>query len=416
MPITTGRNWSTEEGLPAPLGAIWIADEKSYNFAIYSKYADEVTVLLYAADECTVPVSSYRFVPRRPKTSRVWCARTAAGMTHEAKYYSYSINGPISCGARFERHAFDPNKVLLDPYAKSVLFPPDFSRAAAVDRGSNLGKALLGALPPQDESATYDWGSDIRPRHDSDLIVYELHVRGFTQNENSGVSAQRKGTFLGLVDKIPYLLHLRVTAVELMPVFQFHASEPNYWGYMPLSFFAPHGVTSIVSRVGSTDLVPHRQPRGVPILQEDDFLSQISCLPRKVDVLANDVSCYGIGSSTDFSHESGSLAYCLRGDSEQDDDIYVLINASFQPLNFVLQEERTSGWFRVIITSLDSPDDIALEHESRERCTSKHYRPDARSIAVFLSSNSQAKTSPTNSQQPETYLSIQDRVATIHKS
>ena len=103
--------------------------------------------------------------------------------------------------------------------------------------------------------------------------------------------------------------------------------------------------------------------------------------------MANDVSCYGIGPFTDFSYESGSLAYCLRGDSEQDDDIYVLvnvsINASFQPLNFVLQEERTSGWFRVKDTSLDSFADIVLEHETRERCASKHYCPDVRSIAVF---------------------------------
>lgn len=124
-----------------------------------------------------------------------------------------------------------------------------------MDKGSNLGKALSGVLPPQDESATFDWGSDVRSRHDSDLIVYELHVRGFTQNENSDVSAQRNGTFLGLVEKIPYLLDPGVTAVALMPVFQSDVSEPNDWGYMPLRFFAPHGVTSIVSRVGSTGLV-----------------------------------------------------------------------------------------------------------------------------------------------------------------
>ena len=121
-----------------------------------------------------------------------------------------------------------------------------------MDKGNNLGKALLGVLPPQNESATFDWGNAIRPRHDGDLIVYELHLRGFTQNENSGVSAQRKGTFPSLVEKIPYLLDLGVTAVELMPVFQSDVSVPNYWDYVPLSFFASHGVTSIGSRVRST--------------------------------------------------------------------------------------------------------------------------------------------------------------------
>ena len=72
-----------------------------------------------------------------------------------------------------------------------------------MDKGSNLGKALSGVLPPQDESATFDWGKRRSVRHDSDLIVYELHVRGFTQNENSDVSAQRKGTFLVWSKKSP---------------------------------------------------------------------------------------------------------------------------------------------------------------------------------------------------------------------
>ena len=85
-----------------------------------------------------------------------------------------------------------------------------------------------------------DWGEDRRPRHESDTIIYELHVCGFTNNPNSGVRPERRGTFAGLVEKIPYLTDLGVTAVELMPIFQFDPQEGNYWGYMPLSFFAPH--------------------------------------------------------------------------------------------------------------------------------------------------------------------------------
>jgi isoamylase len=67
-----------------------------------------------------------------------------------------------------------------------------------------------------------------------------MHVRGFTTNPNSGVSAERRGTFTGVIDKIPYLKELGITTVELMPVFQSDATEPNYWGYMPLNFFSPH--------------------------------------------------------------------------------------------------------------------------------------------------------------------------------
>ena len=86
----------------------------------------------------------------------------------------------------------------------------------------------------------FDWSEDRRPRHQSDTIIYELHVRGFTINPNSGVSPERRGTFAGLVEKIPYLKDLGITAVELMPIFQFDPQEGNYWGYSPLSFFAPH--------------------------------------------------------------------------------------------------------------------------------------------------------------------------------
>jgi isoamylase len=93
---------------------------------------------------------------------------------------------------------------------------------------------------PETSSDTFEWGNDRRPEHDSDLIIYELHVRGFTMNPNSGVRAENRGTFAGVIERIPYLHDLGVTAVELMPVFQFDATEPNYWGYMPLNFFSPH--------------------------------------------------------------------------------------------------------------------------------------------------------------------------------
>ncbi len=133
---------------------------------------------------------------------------------------------------RFEWHCFDPDKILLDPYAKSVFFPPTFDRAAASRPGSNAGKAPLGLLAGDGDA--FNWGEDRRPRHQSDTIIYELHVRGFTNNPNSGVRPERRGTFAGLVEKIPYLKDLGVTAVELMPIFQFDPQEGNYWGYMPL--------------------------------------------------------------------------------------------------------------------------------------------------------------------------------------
>jgi glycogen operon protein len=88
----------------------------------------------------------------------------------------------------------------------------------------------------------FNWNGDRHIRHEADLVIYEMHVRGFTRHASSGFPAEQRGTFGGVIAKIPYLVELGVTAVELMPVFQFDPQEDNYWGYMPLNFFAPHHV------------------------------------------------------------------------------------------------------------------------------------------------------------------------------
>lgn len=235
------KTWADREGTSFPLGATWMPAEKSYNFALYSKYAEKVTVLFYQPDNLIRPVLAYQFDGLRNKTGHIWHARISRKLMQDASYYAYSIDGPPPSDNRLERHAFNPHKVLLDPYAKSVFFPPGFDRAAAVGPSSNAGKAPLGVLCECEEGREFDWGDDPRPRHDGDLIIYEMHVRGFTRNPNSGVSVEKRGTFAGIIEKIPYLTELGVTAVELMPVFQFDATEPNYWGYMPLNFFSPHG-------------------------------------------------------------------------------------------------------------------------------------------------------------------------------
>jgi glycogen operon protein len=91
-----------------------------------------------------------------------------------------------------------------------------------------------------DSHSTFDWSGVRSPHHESDAVIYELHVKGFTKNPNSGVDPSRAGAYAGLVEKIPYLKELGVTVVELMPVFQRDPQEGDYWGYMPLNFFAPH--------------------------------------------------------------------------------------------------------------------------------------------------------------------------------
>ncbi len=237
-PASASRHrWGGEEGLPFPLGVSWIESEQAYNFALYSKHAERVTLLLFGDDDLVTPALSRRLEYLANKSGRVWHCRIPAGETRGARYYAYSIDGPAPAG-RFDWHSFDPDKILLDPYAKSIFFPATFDRQAAMRPGSNAGKAPLGLVSA--DAGGFDWGRDRAPRHESDAVIYELHVGGFTRNPDSGVSPEAQGTYRGVVEKIPYLKELGVTVVELMPVFQYDPQEGNYWGYNPLSFFAPH--------------------------------------------------------------------------------------------------------------------------------------------------------------------------------
>jgi len=91
---------------------------------------------------------------------------------------------------------------------------------------------------PLKQPSTSDYTRLRHPWHE--IVVYELHVKGFTARANSGVTKEKRGKFLGLIEKIPYLKELGVTVVELLPVHQFDPQEGNYWGYNTLNFFAPH--------------------------------------------------------------------------------------------------------------------------------------------------------------------------------
>lgn len=235
--LTPRERWAAAEGLPFPLGATRIEEEGACNFALYSKHAERVALLLYSESDLVDPMLVYRFDYLRNKSGRIWHCRIPLASMKGASYYAYSVEGPEPNG-RFEWHAFDRDKILLDPYAKSVFFPPAFDRLAAVRPGSNAGMAPLGVLAG--DSERFDWRGDRGPRHEADTVIYELHVGGFTKNPNSGVGDEVRGTYAGLVEKIPYLKELGVTVVELMPVFQYDASDGNYWGYAPLNFFSPH--------------------------------------------------------------------------------------------------------------------------------------------------------------------------------
>src|SRR3984957_7521702 len=118
---------------------------------------------------------------------------------------------------------FDRDKVLLDPYGRGVVVPKTYSREIAAHNGDNAATSMKSVVI---DSRAYDWEGDsplCRPA--SRTIIYEMHVRGFTRHPNSGLSDKTRGTYAGLVEKIPYLKQLGITAVELLPVFQFDPED-----------------------------------------------------------------------------------------------------------------------------------------------------------------------------------------------
>jgi isoamylase len=227
--------WTKVQGSPTPLGAAWVDSAQAWNFALYSTEATAVRLLIYGKGDFVNPIGSYDLDSIVNKTIRVWHILVPASAIPGAFYYAFKVDGPCDPS---NGQLFDSTKVILDPYAHGIYLPPNFSRAAATSPGANDGKAPLGILPAQVLPAAVP---DTRPvPHTHDLIIYELHVRNFTNDPSSGLDGAARGTYAGVIAKIPYLQELGITAVELMPVHQYDPQEGSHWGYMTLGFFSPH--------------------------------------------------------------------------------------------------------------------------------------------------------------------------------
>jgi isoamylase len=226
----------TKEGRSSPLGAT--LSPEGTNFSVYSKHATAVELLLFDCLDDAKPARVIRIDPTSGRTYHYWHVFLPG--VKAGQIYGYRVDGRFdpSSGMRF-----DSSKVLLDPYGRGVVVPKPYSREAAQKEGDNAATAMKSVVA---DAHGYDWEGDTRlKRPSSQTIIYEMHVRGFTCHPSSGIAEKKRGTFAGLIEKIPYLKELGVTAVELMPVFQFDAQDApsqrvNYWGYAPVSFFAPH--------------------------------------------------------------------------------------------------------------------------------------------------------------------------------
>jgi glycogen operon protein len=242
---------AVRSGTPLPLGAH--PRGNGVNFAMFSRHATGVRLDLFDRADAASPARSIILDATRNKTGDIW--HVWLDGIQPGQLYGFRVAGPY---APHEGHRFNPNKLVLDPCATAIDAPAhrDARFAVGYDAASpqkdlsysevdDAGSAPKGVITYED----FDWHGDQPLRLPwTSTVIYELHVRGYTIDPSAGVRSP--GTYRGLMQKIPYLKDLGVTAVELMPVQEFDDTG-NFWGYDPVSFFAPKASYSSVRRDGA---------------------------------------------------------------------------------------------------------------------------------------------------------------------
>ena len=293
-------------GRPDPLGSA--VSPAGVNFSVYSRSATSVALALYDDVDGPEPSELIHLDPVRHRTYHYWHALVPG--IGPGQIYAYRAQGPSDPqrGLRF-----DGEKALLDPYGRAVAIPRQYRRTAAARPGRNDPFALKSVVA---DVAAYDWEGDQPLRRPfSQTVIYEMHVGGFTAHPSSRLDPAIRGTYAGIVAKIPYLQNLGITAVELMPVFQFDPQDAppglsNYWGYSPISFFAPHGGYAIGDG---------------PLTVLDEFRDMVKALHRAgieviLDVVYNHTAeSGGNGPTVCFRGLENQAYYILKNDGDYAD-------------------------------------------------------------------------------------------------
>jgi len=260
FPTDRIQGFNVRPGRALPYGATLVP--RGVNFSVFSSRAEAVSVVLFRRGEAT-PFAELPF-PDEFRIGGVW-AMTVFDLDYEQIEYGYRVIGPAEPGVG---DRFDSNQVLADPYAKAMSgrdiwgSPPDWT-----DPYRHRSRLTFD---------DFDWDGDEPLRiPPEDLVIYEMHLRGFTRDASSGVA--HPGTYAGLVEKIPYLQELGVNCVELMPIFEFDEFENsrvdeatgetlyNYWGYSTVGFFAPKAGYAATGKYG---------------MQRDEFKNLVKQLHR----------------------------------------------------------------------------------------------------------------------------------------
>ena len=289
------------QGASSPLGAT--VTEEGVNFSLYSRDAARLELLFFDQGDDPKPSQIVELDPVGHRTYHYWHVFVPG--IRPGQLYGFRAHGLFE-PARGMR--FDPTKVLLDPYGRGVVVPKQYSRVTASQHGDNAATAMKSVVV---DPSTYDWEGDAPLKRPSTrTIIYEMHVRGFTRHPSSGIAVEKRGTYAGLIEKIPYLHELGITAVELLPVFQFDPQDcppgkVNYWGYAPVSFFAPHQAYS---------------SRQDPLGPVDEFRDMVKALHRAgIEVILDVVFNHSAegderGPTLSFRGLDNNAYYILEGD------------------------------------------------------------------------------------------------------
>ena len=226
---------SVSPGLSFPIGATVLPG--GVNFCVYSRSAEAIELLLFDLPQDSSPSRVIRLDSDAHRTYHYWHAFVEG--IGSGQLYGYRAYGPDvpERGLRF-----DPTKLLVDPYAYATANSENYRRTAASQPGDNTRFALKSVVV---DPAAYDWEGDTPLRRKfANTVIYEMHAGGFTRGADSGIDPARRGTYAGIIEKIPYLQDLGIRTVELMPVQQFDPQAApvlsNYWGYQSIAWFAPH--------------------------------------------------------------------------------------------------------------------------------------------------------------------------------
>lgn len=207
------------------------------NFSLAAPAADRIELLLFRNGSDRVPEQVIELDGRRHRSGDYWHVEVEG--LNEGCCYGYRVFGPLAPGA----HGFCPSKVLLDPAARAITGWDVYDRVLATGPSPNAHACLKGVVS---ERQRFDFEAHPRPRHSwQRSVIYELHVGAFTRASDSGLDPSNRGTYQGVIEKLPYLQELGVTAIELLPVFSFDPADAppgrdNVWGYSPLNWFTPH--------------------------------------------------------------------------------------------------------------------------------------------------------------------------------